>query len=135
MNKLRILLADDHPYFLELVEGLLGTTFDVVGKVGDGRALFDAARELHPDIILTDISMPVLNGIDAINELRRSGSSSKVIFLTVHTDADFIRTCLGAGAFGYIFKERVAIDLVPAIREALAGHLFISPSDAAERRA
>lgn len=128
MNKLRILLADDHPYFAELVEGLLGTMFDVVGKVGDGRNLLDAAQRLRPDIILTDISMPILNGIDAIEELQRSGSNYKVIFLTVHTDPDFIRTCFAAGAFGYVFKERVDLDLLPAIQEVLAGRLFISPS-------
>ena len=129
MNKLRILLADDHAYFVELVESLLGTVFDVVGKVGDGRTLLDAAQKLRPDIILTDISMPVLNGIDAVQELQRTGCNSKVIFLTVHSDPDFIRTCFAAGAFGYVFKERVDLDLLPAIHEVLAGHLFISPSD------
>jgi len=124
----RILLADDHPHFPELVESLLGPTFEVVGKVGDGRALFDAALELRPDIIVTDISMPVLNGIEAADLLRRAGCASKVIFLTVHSDADFVRTCLASGAFGYIVKPRVALDLVPAIREAMAGHFFLSPS-------
>lgn len=129
MNKLRILLADDQAYFVELVEGLLGTMFDVVGKVEDGRTLLDAAQRLRPDIILTDISMPILNGIDAIQELQRSGCNSKVIFLTVHTDPDFIRTCFAAGAFGYVFKERVDLDLLPAIHEVLDGRFFISPSD------
>ena len=124
---MRILLADDHPHFPELVEGLLGANFEVVGKVGNGRALFDAALDLKPDVIVTDISMPVLNGIEVVEQLRRSGCTSKVIFVTVHSDPDFVRTCLAAGAFGYIVKPRVAIDLLPAIREALAGHLFISP--------
>ena len=127
MNKVRILLADDHPHFPELVEGLLGANFEVVGKVGNGRALFDAALDLKPDVIVTDISMPVLNGIEVVEQLRRSGCTSKVIFVTVHSDPDFVRTCLAAGAFGYIVKPRVAIDLLPAIREAIAGHLFISP--------
>jgi len=127
LNKVRILLADDHPHFPELVEGLLGANFEVVGKVGNGRALFDAALDLKPDVIVTDISMPVLNGIEVVEQLRRSGCTSKVIFVTVHSDPDFVRTCLAAGAFGYIVKPRVAIDLLPAIREALAGHLFISP--------
>ena len=127
MNKVRILLADDHPHFPELVESLLDPAFEVVGKVTDGRALLETALHLQPDIIVTDISLPELNGIEAVDELRKSGCNSKVIFLTVHSDPDFIRTCLATGAFGYIVKPRVAIDLLPAIQEALAGHLFISP--------
>ena len=127
MDKVRILLADDHPHFSELVESLLGPTFEVVGKVCDGRALFDTALKLKPDIIITDISMPVLNGIEAVNELQRSGCRSKVIFLTVHSDLDFVRTCLAAGAYGYIVKPRLALDLFPAIRDALEGNLFVSP--------
>jgi DNA-binding NarL/FixJ family response regulator len=127
VNKVRILLADDHPHFPELVESLLGPAFEVIGKVGDGRALSDAALNLKPDVIVTDISMPVLNGIEAVDELQRLGCTSRVIFLTVHSDPDFVRTCLGAGALGYIVKSRVALDLLPAIHEALAGRLFISP--------
>ena len=130
MSKVRILLADDHPNFPELVESLLKPTYEVVGKVRDGRALCNAALTLKPDVIVTDISMPELNGIEAADELRKSGCNSKVIFLTVHSDPDFIRTCLSTGAFGYIVKPRVAVDLLPAIHEALAGHLFISPQGA-----
>jgi DNA-binding NarL/FixJ family response regulator len=127
MNKKRILLADDHPHFSELVESLLGPGFEVVGKVSDGQALFEAAILLRPDLILTDISMPVLNGIAAVDELHRSGCSSKIIFVTVHSDPDFVRSCLAAGAAGYVTKPRVAIDLPLAISQVLAGHLFISP--------
>lgn len=127
MNKKRVLLADDHPYFSELVEVLLGPAFEVIGKVRDGRALFDAAISLKPDLIITDISMPVLNGIEAVDDLHRSGCNSKIIVLTVHSDPDFVRSCLAVGAAGYVVKPRVAIDLQPAIREVLAGHLFISP--------
>ena len=126
MKKVRILLADDHPHFPELVESLLEPTFEVVGKVGDGRVLLAAAQSLKPDIIVMDISMPVLNGIDAAEELQKSGCNSKLIFLTVHSDPDFVRACFALGAFGYIVKSRVALDLVPAIHEALAGHLFLS---------
>ena len=132
LKKVSVLLADDHPHFPELVESLLEPAFEVVGKVCDGRALFEAALQLKPDVIVMDISMPVLNGIDAADELRRSGCTSKVIFLTVHSDPDFVRTCLATGAFGYIVKPRVALDLMPAIREALAGHLFISPYETEE---
>lgn len=129
MNKVRILLADDHPQFLEMVERLLGPTFEIVGMVGDGHALFEAGLNLKPDVIVTDISMPVMNGIEAVDELRKANCTSKVIFLTVHSDPDFVRECLAIGALGYIFKPRVAIDLVAAIREALVGHLFISRFD------
>ena len=127
MDRKRILLADDHPHFSELLERLLGPGFEVVAKVGDGRALFDAAIALKPDLILTDISMPFLNGIDAVDELHRSGCPAKIIFVTVHSDPDFVRSCLAVGAAGYVIKPRVALDLQPAIREVLSGHLFISP--------
>jgi DNA-binding NarL/FixJ family response regulator len=130
MNKIRILLADDHPHFPELVESLLGATFEVVGIVGDGRTLVDAGLNLKPDVILTDISMPVVNGIEAVEQLRKAGCVSKIIFLTVHSDPDFVRACLAAGALGYILKTRVSLDLLAAIREALAGHLFVSRFDA-----
>jgi len=132
MNKVRILLADDHPQFLEIVERLLGPTFEIVGIVGDGRALFEAGLNLKPDVIVTDISMPVMNGIEAVDELRKANCASKVIFLTVHSDPDFVRACLAIGTIGYIFKPRVAVDLLAGIREALADHLFISRFDIEE---
>lgn len=130
MDRVRILLADDHPHFADMVETILGPDFEVIGKVGDGQALLNMALKLRPDLILTDISMPVRNGIDAVGELRKQGCSSKVIFLTVHTDPDFVLSCLEAGAFGYIAKPRVALDLLRAIRQVLAGHLFVSTYDA-----
>ena len=126
MNKVRILLADDHPQFPDLVESLLEPNCEVVGKVCDGRALVEAAERLYPDIIVTDISMPVLNGFEAAEQIQKAGSHAKIIFLTVHSDPDFVRTALSIGAFGYITKPRVALDLLPAIHEALADHLFIS---------
>jgi DNA-binding NarL/FixJ family response regulator len=130
MNRVRILLADDHPQFPELVETLLGAMVEVVGIVRDGRALVDRGLNLKPDLILTDISMPVLNGIEAVEELRNAGCASKVIFLTVHSDPDFVQACLAAGALGYILKARVALDLRTAIREVLADHRFVSRLDA-----
>jgi DNA-binding NarL/FixJ family response regulator len=127
LNKLRILLADDHPEFSEFVESLLGPSYEIVGKVSDGQALLDVAAHLKPDVIITDISMPVLNGIEAAKQLREAGCVARIIFLTVHSDPDFIRSCLATGAVGYIMKPRAALDLIPAVREALAGHLFVSP--------
>ena len=124
----RVLLADDHPDMLNVVARLLGRTFDVVGMVGDGESLLDVATELRPDVLVLDISMPLLTGIEAAQRLRERGNPVRIVFLTVHDDPDFVRASLAAGAFGYVVKPRVATDLVPAIREALAGRIFISPS-------
>lgn len=129
MKRPRILLADEHSYFSELVEELLEPTYEVIGKVRDGRSLREAALQLKPDVIITDISMPIHNGIETVEELQRMGCHSKVIFLTVDSDADFICRCFASGAFGYIVKERLAIDLLRAVQEVLGGHLFISPHD------
>ena len=123
---MRILLADDHPSFPEIAERLLGSHFEVVAKVGNGHAMFEEAMRLKPDVIVTDISMPILNGIDAADRLKECGSQSRIIFLTVHSDSEFIRKCLSTGAFGYVVKSRIAMELIPAIREALAGHIFVS---------
>jgi DNA-binding NarL/FixJ family response regulator len=81
---------------------------------------------LKPDVIVSDISMPLLNGIEAADQLKESGCQSRIVFLTVHSDPDFVRVCLAAGAFGYVVKSRIGAELLPAIREALAGHIFIS---------
>ena len=128
LSKLRILLADDHPHVPETVSNLLQPIFEIVGTVGDGRALLEAAERLKPDVIVTDISMPILNGIKAATQLSESGCASKIVFLTVHTDPDFIRACLAIRALGYVVKRRMATDLLPAIEAALAGHVFVSPS-------
>lgn len=132
MEMVRVILADDHPHFSELLESLLSPGFEIVTKVGDGRALMEAALRLKADLILTDISMPVLNGIDAVDELRKMGCGTKVIFVTVHSEPEFVRSCLATGALGYIVKPRVAVDLLPAIRQVLAGYVFVSSFDAGE---
>jgi len=124
--KMRILLADDHRRLLELIRGLLEPTYDVVGCVEDGESLVEAAGNLHPDVIVTDISMPKLDGIEAADRLRESGSS-KIVFLTVHADPDFAQAALKTGALAYVSKLRINTDLLIAIREALAGHIFVSP--------
>jgi len=134
LKKTRILLADDHPYFPQLVERLLGHTFEVVGSVCDGRALVEAAGRLKPDVIITDISMPVLNGLEAAEELKKSGSRSKIIFLTIHSGLEFVRACLSLGAVGYVVKPRVATELELSIREAMAGRVFVSPQASMEHR-
>jgi DNA-binding NarL/FixJ family response regulator len=128
MSKLRVLLADDNPNMLRMVENILTPIFEVVGKVADGKSLLEAAPKLNPDLIVTDISMPTLNGIEAVKKLMESGCRAKVVFLTVHSDHDFVRACFEAGAVGYVLKPRMATDLLFAMRAALAEHSFTSPN-------
>jgi DNA-binding NarL/FixJ family response regulator len=124
---MRIVLADDHRYVLELIRGLLEPAFDVVGAVEDGEALVEAAVNLQPDVIITDISMPKLNGIEAADRLRKSGSSSKIVFLTVHAHPDFVQAALKTGALAYVSKSRITTDLLIAVEEAINGCIFVSP--------
>ena len=126
LSKIRILLADDHQILLEKVASLLKPTFEVVGRVGDGQSLFEAAMRLKPDVLITDISMPVLSGIEAVRNLKESGCTSKIVFLTIHADPVFVLTCQATGALGYVMKRRMATDLLPAIETVLAGRQFVS---------
>ena len=126
---MRVLLADDHRRLLEVTRGLLEPTFDVVGCVEDGESLVEAAGRLQPGIIVTDISMPKLNGIEAADRLRESGSPSKIVFLTAHVDPDFVQAALKTGALAYVTKFRINTDLSVAMGEVLAGHIFVSPSE------
>jgi DNA-binding NarL/FixJ family response regulator len=128
MSKIRVLLADDYRPILESVSRLLGPGFEIVGEAQNGHILVEAALKLKPDVIVTDISMPILNGIEAAKRLREAGSAARIVFLTVILDRDFISTCLAAGALGYVVKARLGSDLEPAIREAVAGRIFISPA-------
>jgi DNA-binding NarL/FixJ family response regulator len=119
LMRARILLADDHPRFPEMEARLLEPEFEVVGKVGNGQALIEEAVRLKPDLIVTDISMPILNGIEAVDRLKGLGCTSRIVFLSVHSDNDFVSRCLSTGAFGYVTKSKIASELVPAIRRAL----------------
>ena len=125
---LRVLLADDHEDFLALTARLLEPEFDVVQTVGDGKALLAAVASLDPNVVVLDISMPVLNGIEAARQLKAKASRAKIVFLTVHRDPDYIRAALAAGALGYVVKCRLASDLLLALREVLAGRSFVSLS-------
>ena len=127
MRKVRILLADDQPMVCEAVASLLKPTYEIVASVGDGQALIQAAMRMNPNVIVTDISMPVLDGIEAVNRLRGSGCASRIVFLTIHQDLDFIKACFAAGALAYVLKPRMSADLLSAIQEALVGHSFVSP--------
>jgi DNA-binding NarL/FixJ family response regulator len=123
---MRVLLADDHRGLLDVVRSLLKTRVEIVGYVNDGEALFEAAMELHPDVIVTDISMPKLSGIEAVDRLRESGCRARVVFLTNHSDPDFVDLALKTGALGYVLKISMVTDLLFAIQEALAGRIFVS---------
>jgi len=128
MDRARLLLAEDHTEMREMIARLLEREFEVVGVVGDGQALLEAESRLKPDVCLMDISMPVVNGIEAANLLQQKRTRAKIIFLTMHAHRDYLEAALEAGASGYVLKPRVASDLLLAIREALTGGLFISPS-------
>lgn len=111
-----------------MAKDLLTSACEVVGQTSDGQELMDAAAQIKPDVIVTDISMPVVNGIDACKQLRIQGCAAKIIFLTAHCDTDFVHICLDAGALGYVVKSRIASDLIRAVQEVLAGRIFVSPS-------
>ena len=128
MRRARVLLADDHEEFLAVEARLLEPEFEVVTTARDGRAALEEAARLGPDVLILDISMPVLDGLETARQLRAAGSRAKIVFLTVHGDPDYVRAGLAAGASGYVVKSRLASDLVPALRAALAGRSFVSPS-------
>jgi DNA-binding NarL/FixJ family response regulator len=128
MGKIRILLADDHEAVLHHLCELLGEDFEIVGTANNGRDAVVATLRLHPDVLVIDISMPLLNGLQAAQQLRCAKQATKVVFLTVHAGQDFVNAALSAGASGYVTKADVTTDLVPAIHEALAGRIYISSS-------
>jgi DNA-binding NarL/FixJ family response regulator len=127
VKKPRILLADDHTLFVEALQKVLETEFDLVGSVGDGRALLAAAPRLQPDVILLDLSMPLLNGLDAAQQLKRLVPESKLVFLSMHGDPTYVTEAFRAGASGYVLKRANATELIQAIKAALRGQLHVSP--------
>lgn len=132
MSKTRVLLADDHKIVLEGLRGLLEPEFEVVGTVEDGRALMDAAEKLHPDVIVVDISMPLLNGIEAVGQIKKTDPHIKVVFLTMHPDVTYATRAFEAGALGYVLKHSAPSELVTAVREALKGRTYVTPMIAGE---
>lgn len=123
---IRILVADDHSGVLESVVPLLRSLFTVVGTASDGKAAVEAEQKLHPDVVVLDISMPVMSGIEAAKQMRRNGSKAIIVFLTVHQDTDILATAKRAGGMGYVVKDHLGTDLVFAIQEALEGRDFVS---------
>jgi DNA-binding NarL/FixJ family response regulator len=128
----RVMLADDHLMVGEALKSLLTAEFDLVGVVEDGRALVEAAARLKPDVIIADVTMPHLNGIDALVRLRQDGNRVPVVFLTMHRDVTFARRALEAGASGYVLKHSASVELIAAIRAALEGGTYLTPQLAAE---
>jgi DNA-binding NarL/FixJ family response regulator len=124
----RILLADDQHEILEAVHSILSADaeFAVVGTAEDGMHAVELAMNLKPDVLVLDISMPVVNGIEAARQLKKAASHIRVVFLTVHTDPEFVEAALTAGAVGYVPKAFIAAELVPALRAALHGEIYVS---------
>ena len=127
MQRPKILLADDHPMVLEGVAKILEEHFDIVGKVEDGRALIDAATRLKPDVVVLDISMPLLNGFEAARQLRTLVPAPKLIFLTMHADATYANEAFEAGASGYLLKRSAASELTTAIKAVTSGKSYLTP--------
>ena len=127
MKRARVLLADDHKIITEGLRSLLEPEFELAGTVEDGRALVAAAQELNPDVVVADISMPLLNGIEAVRQLKKAGSRAKVIFLTMHPDATYATRAFEAGASGFVLKHSASSELLTAIREALKGRTYVTP--------
>jgi DNA-binding NarL/FixJ family response regulator len=130
MGKLRVLLADDDEMLLERLRSILSKDFEVVGTVGNGREAVAEVRRLDPDVLVMDISMPVLilDGLQAASQLHSGSCRTKIVLLTVHEDQDYVDAAFAAGASGYVTKSHVTSDLVPAIREALIGNTYVSKS-------
>jgi DNA-binding NarL/FixJ family response regulator len=127
-DQLRVLVADDHRGMRDALVRLLSTEFDVVACVADGEAAVSEAVRLAPDFVVLDIAMPELDGMTAAAQMKAAGSTAKVVFVTNFRDREFLRQSLVLGEVGFVAKDSVVADLVPAIRSVLAGHSFVSPA-------
>ena len=126
-ERTKVLLADDHAMVVEGLAALLKDRFDLVGTVGDGSALIEAARKLRPDVIVADMAMPVLSGLEALRRLKAAKSAAKVIILTMHPDAELATEAFRAGASGYVLKLSAGEELVTAIQEVVQGRTYLTP--------
>ena len=127
MGRARVLLGDDHVMFGEGLRRILEPHFEVVGLIGNGRELIDAVDRLRPDVIVADISMPSLNGIEVARRIRKMPHPPKIVFLTMHDDATFATSAFQAGASGYVLKRSAPSEIITAIYEATRGRTYISP--------
>lgn len=132
MSRPRVLLADDHRIVAEGLKHLLGAEFELVGIVENGRALVQAARTLRPDVIVADIAMPHMGGLEALAELKKDDPEVRVVFLTMHAETAYARRALAEGALGFVIKHSAPVELVLAVRSALEGRTYVTPSLAGE---
>jgi len=130
MPKLRILLADDHAILREGLKALINVhpDMEVVGEAADGKAAYDRTKELHPDVLVMDVSMPNVNGVQATRDVRRQWPNVRVLALTVHEERSYLRELMEAGASGYVLKRSAAEDLVHAVRVVARGDVYLDPS-------
>ncbi len=126
MTRPRVFLADDHHEFLEAESAFLRPHFELVGTASNGAALVSEVLRLNPDVVVADITMPVMNGIDAVHKLIESGSTAKFVFLTMNTNQEFVKACMAEGVGGYVWKTRMKADLIPAIYAALEDLPYVS---------
>jgi DNA-binding NarL/FixJ family response regulator len=126
MTPVTVLLADDHSIVIEGLRRVLEPTFTVVGAVPDGRALVVATQELEPDVVVADVSMPVLNGIEAARQIRQTNQHVSIVFFTMHSDVVYAAEAFQAGGSAYVLKSSAGTEIVTAVREALAGRRYIS---------
>jgi len=126
MTQKRVLVADDLAPVLAAVTELLRDSFEIVGMVSDGNAALEAILTLQPDLVVLDISMPGMNGLEVARELQNRGNKTRIVFLTVQEDSGIIAACFSAGAMGYVIKALMDSDLVLAMNEALEGRVFVS---------
>lgn len=127
-DKLRVLVADDHRLVLEGLVGILNRECEIVGTATTGREVVDLAERLDPDIVLMDVAMPLLNGIEAARQIKRSDRNTIIIFVTMQTSRDYVREAFDAGASGYVLKQAAAAELLNAIREVALGRFYVSPT-------
>lgn len=127
MRRARVLLADDHRIVAEGLKGILEPEFELVGIVEDGRALVEAVEKLQPDVVVADVSMPLLNGIEAMRQFKKKYKNIAVVFLTMHTDVMYAAEALEAGALGYVLKHSAPSELVTAVSNAFKGRTYITP--------
>jgi DNA-binding NarL/FixJ family response regulator len=132
VTRARVLVADDHRAMLENLVRLLARDHDVVAAVADGLSVVADAARLQPDLLVLDIAMPGLSGIAAAKQLKARGSTAKVVFVTMHHDREFVEASLTLGPVGFVAKDRLMLDLLPAVREVLAGQSFVSPTAAVQ---
>jgi DNA-binding NarL/FixJ family response regulator len=127
MKRPRVLLADDHTLFLQGISKLLESDIEVVGTVQDGRALTAAAEQLKPDVVVLDIAMPLLNGLDAARSLKKNLPLVRIVFLTMHMNPAYVTEAFRAGGSAYLLKGCEVSELLAAIREVLKGHAYVTP--------